>query len=122
MKKLLLLLALMFLLIPQLSPAADRSCEPIWENVAGQTYVLEIGDQSFDVMFSAAYAGPVPQGRVEIYDGIYIAPCLTCKYTTHGDNLISINCDGGVIPLMLIENMLVVVDPNAPFMTRRVDE
>jgi len=116
-----LFFALLFLLlvVPRPCPAADRACEPIWNDVAGQTYVLDIGEQSYDIQFSESYAGPCPQGMVEIYDGVYIAPCLTCRYVSYGDNLIAIICGDAELPLMLIENMLVVVDPNAPFMTRK---
>ena len=116
MKKLLLTLFCAMFLVGSVY-ADDRACEPIWERVAGQTYVLNIGDQAFDIQFSEAYAGPCPQGICEIYDGVYIAPRLTCRYMA--DNLISITCDGVDIPFMLMGDKLILVDPDAPFMTRK---
>jgi len=121
MKKLFLtILCVMFLLGPVY--ADDRACDPIWTFVAGQTYRLNVGDQAFDVQFSESYSGPAPQGICEIYDGVYIAPRMTCRYMAHGDNLISITCDGVDIPFMLMGDKLILVDPDAPFMTRKVDK
>jgi len=119
MKKLLLLLTLVFLLIPKPCPATDRACEPIWTDVAGQTYVLVINDQSFDVVFSDSYVGPCPQGELEIYDGIYIAPILKCYYTSGGDNFIYINCDTDEdIPFILRGNKLELYVPSEIVMER----
>ena len=122
MKKLLLLLALVFLLIPKPCPAADRACEPIWNDVAGQTYVLVVDDQSFDVVFSGSFVGPCPQGELEIYDGIYIAPILKCKYTSGGDNFVNINCGGDDITFILRGNKLELYVPSDIVMERKTDE
>ena len=121
MKKLLLLLALMFLLIPKPCPAADRPCQPIWDFVAGNTYVLVIDNQSFDVVFSDSFVGPAPQGSLEIFDGIYIDPVLKCRYTSGNDNFVYINCGGDDIPFILRGNKLELYVPSNVVMTRKVD-
>ena len=119
MKKLLLLLVLTLLLVPRPCPAGDRACQPIWDDVASQTYTLVADNQSFDVVFSGAYAGPCPQGVVEIYDGIYIAPVLECTYTSRSNNLVVVDCSGSELIFQLDGNKLRIVDPDAPFMTRK---
>jgi len=121
MKKLLLLLVLTLLLIPRPCPADDRACQPIWDDVAGQTYVLVVDDQSFDVVFSGSFVGPCPQGELEIYDGIYIAPVLQCRYVSGGDNFVNINCGGDDITFILRENRLELYVPSEVVMTRKVD-
>jgi len=123
MKKLILFATMMamLLIIPKPCPA-ERACEPIWSGVAGQTFVLEIGDQTFDVVFSGSYSGPCPQGIVEIYDGIYVAPVLKCKYTSGGDNFVYINCGGDDIPFILRGNKLELYVPSEIVMERKTDE
>ena len=125
MKKLLLLLALfMLLLIPDPCPAADRAYQPIWDFVAGNTYELDVGDQSFNVEFSESFVGPAPQGRVEIYDGIYVKPVLECGYHSTGYNTIEIECaeSGLGITFMLLGNKLIIYDPDAVFRTGEVPD
>jgi len=124
MKKLILIATMMamLLIIPKPCPAADRACQPIWDDVAGQTYVLVVDDQSFDVVFSGSYVGPCPQGELEIYDGIYIAPILKCRYTSGGDNLVNINCGGDDIPFILRGNKLELYVPSDIVMERKVDD
>ncbi len=96
--------------------ASDRACDPIWTDVAGQTYDLD----GLEVVFSGSYAGPCPQGIVEVYDGIYIAPVLECIYTSQGNNIVVVNCDGVELSFRLDGNKLRIVDPNAPYMTRQI--
>lgn len=125
MKKLLLLLvAIVFIsIIPKPCPAADRACEPIWTGVAGQTFVLETEAQDYDVVFSGAYVGPCPQGVVEIYDGIYIAPVLECTYSSGGDNLVYLDCGGDEdIPFILRAGKLELYVPSPLVMERKVDD
>ncbi len=113
-KAVLAFLLLLLLAVPALS--ADQACAPIWDNVAGHTYAMAVEDQNLDVVFSPSFSGPCPQGTVEVYDGIYVAPRLECHYMTQGDNLVVITCGDVEMPFMLVGNMLVYVDPNAPFM------
>ena len=121
MKKLLLLLAMMFLLIPNPCPAADRPCQPIWDFVAGNTYELVIDNQSYDVKFSEAFYGPCPGGVVTVSDGIYMAPRLECTYSSGGDNFVYVNCGGDDIPFILRGNKLELYVPSKVVMTRKVN-
>lgn len=121
MKK--LMLALLVVLIfagPVISE--DRTCAPVWDNVSGQTYVLDIDGQSYDVVFSPSFTGPCPQGEVQIYDGIYIAPRLTCSYMTEADDLVSVTCGDGTVYFLLHDNKLLVVDPNTIFMVKKNED
>lgn len=123
MKKLILFATMMamLLIIPKHCPAADRPCQPIWDFVAGNTYELVIDNQSYDVVFSGSYAGPNPQGILEIYDGIYIAPVLQCRYTSGNDNFVYVNCGGDDIPFILRGNKLELYIPSKVVMTRKVN-
>ena len=121
MKRFIFTLGLMLLLITPLL-AADRACGPIWNDVAGQTYVLVIDGQSYDVVFSESFVGPCPQGVLEIYDGIYIAPVFKCRYTSGGDNFVYINCGTDEdIPFILRGNKLELYVPSEVVMERKVD-
>jgi len=117
MKKLLLsLIAMSLLIVPGFAIGADRRCPLIWDNVAGHNFILNIGDQKYDVEFSEAYAGPCPQGDVTIFDGIYVAPRLVCPYRTSGDNFVVLDLgEGNEVMLYWWQGKLVqiIVPPNA---------
>lgn len=118
MKKFITTLLLVLLAtVPAL--AAERPCSLIWDNVAGQTYTISTPDQTFDIVFSPAEAGPCPQGVVDIYDGVYIDPVLNCRYMTASNNTVKINCGAGDITFLLTENKLLMIDPDALFMLKK---
>jgi len=79
-----LMLLAMLVIIPKPCPAGQ--CQTVWDNIAGHNFVLTVGDQEYDVEFSDSYIGPCPAGIVEVYDGIYIAPRITCPYRSSGDS------------------------------------
>ena len=81
--------------------AADRPCQPIWDNVAGHSFAWTVGEDVYRIDFSDSYVGPCPQGIVEIYDGIYIAPRLTIPYVS-GRDFVSLQLgDGAELKLFL---------------------
>ena len=119
MKKLfLLLIVALALVIPKPCPAADRACQSIWDNVAGQTYIL--GD--YEIVFGESWVGPCPQSACLIYDGIHIEPCLTCKYYSGADNMIYINCGDGDIPFILRGDRLELYVKPPLVMQRKVEK
>jgi len=95
----LLILSIVVLAAPTL--AADRACAPIWDQVAGQNFTLSVGEQEFQIAFSDSYVGPCPQGIVEVYDGVYIAPRLTLPYISGNDFVILDLGAGGELKLYL---------------------
>ncbi len=119
MRKLLFtLIASMLLVVPAL--AGDRMCAPIWNDVAGQTYVLDLGEQSLDVIFSESYTGPCPQGGVVIYDSATNDELLKCRYMSTGINTIYLDCGTGTdIDFMLIGDQLIYIDPNTLIMIKK---
>jgi len=120
--KLFIILALFFATVSIVNAESQSPCQPIWDDVAGQVYILTIEDQEFEVVFSGSGCGPCPQGIVEIYDGIYISPILECRYVSRGMDAIVLDCNGTEINFTLKRNRLIVFDPNALYMERKVEE
>jgi len=109
MKKLIAIVLLsMFLSIPVF--AADRMCPNLWDNVQANTYTLTLGEDSFDIIFSGAYAGPCPQGKVEFYQGeINLG---SCRYMSKANDVVTITCDGVDLDFILIGNKLIYLTPD----------
>ena len=115
MKKLLTVLFTTLLLLGT-AYAAER-CPDIWNKVSGQTYIMTVDGQGYEIAFAASTAGPCPQAQVIVsHDG---ATLLECKYATEDDNLISIDCGGGEVYFLLMGDRLLPIDLNAPVMVRQ---
>lgn len=83
-----------------LTSTAFAACQPIWDKVAGHTFTI----QDLVVVFSEAYAGPCPQGEVEIFqDGQSLG---TLHYMTKGENEVVIGDD---LEFVVVGNDLVYV-------------
>jgi len=119
MKKFLILLMTFGLFLFTNSAFSGQQCELIWNNVSGQTYILSVDNQDYDVIFSASGSGPCPQGNVNVFDGIYVKPVASCTYMTYNDNIIRITCNGINMWFMLVSDKLLLIDPNATFMTKK---
>lgn len=118
MKKLIVACCLVLLFaLPTM--AANSMCPLLWDNVAGQTYTINTPDQMFDVVFSPSFVGPCPQGIVEVYDGVYIAPVLECNYMAAGSDKVTVDCGTGEILFLLTGDRLLVIDPDAFYMQRK---
>lgn len=101
-KSLLIVITCYCLLLPAVPTlAADRACAPIWDQVAGHAFTWIVGEDSYQIEFSDSYVGPCPQGIVEVYDGVYIAPRLTLPYISGNDFVILDLGAGGELKLYL---------------------
>lgn len=104
MKKFLVgLILVVFLVVPAI--AADRMCEPIWSKVAGHSFT--IANTDYTIVFSQSWAGPCPQGELEIFqDGVSIG---TLTYMSQGSNTIVV---GDELTFVLIGNDLLYITPD----------
>lgn len=81
MKKLLALMLLILLLFG----TAFAECGPIWDRVAGHSFIY----QDYILAFSEAYAGPCPQGRVKLFKNGELLGVF--PYRAKSDDLIIVN-------------------------------
>jgi len=102
MKKLLIGF-LISLILTGTAISSERACQPIWDKVAGHSFTVD----NLEVVFSEAYAGPCPQGVVEVFQGT--ESLGTFRYMTQGDNEIVIADD---LIFVLVGNDLIYITPD----------